>query len=84
MFCDDVLALLSVGGVDNGVILLVALLVDLDVVLGVAVGLLVGIGVATVAGWGAVGEGSKAEDGNKSEHFDKSCESFFPAVCYRS
>ena len=84
MFCDDVLALLSVGGVDNGVILLMALLVVLDVVLGVAVGLLVGIGVTTVAGWGAVGEGSKAEDSNKFEHFDKSCESFFPAVCYRS
>ena len=70
MFCDDVLALLSVGGVDNGVVLLVALLVDLDVVLGVAVGLLVGIGVATVARWGAVGEGSKAEDSNESEHFE--------------
>merc|ERR1719328_1005333 len=80
---DDVLALLSVGGVNNGVVLLVALLVNLDVVLGVAVGLLVAIGITTMTRWGAVGTGGQAEDSNKSEHFDKSCESFFPAVCYR-
>ena len=44
---DDVLALLGVGGVHDGVVLLVALLVILDIVLGVTVLLVVSILVMT-------------------------------------
>ena len=73
MLGNDILALLSVGGVDNGVILLVALLVVLDVVLGLAMGLLVAILMSGSTAWGAEGTGSKAEDSDESEHFDWFC-----------
>ena len=66
----DVLALLDVGGVHDGVVLLVALLVVLDVVFGLAMGLLVAILVSGSTARGAEGTGSKAEDSDESEHFD--------------
>ena len=75
----NVLALLNVGGVHDGVILLMALLlihlgallVILGGVLGGAVLLVVAIVVGTtISTWSGHGSGGKASKGNKSQHFE--------------
>jgi len=66
---DDVLALLGVGGVDDGVVLLVALLVILDIVLGVTMLLVVSVLIMTSTRCSKSGRSHKSED-NKSEHLD--------------
>ena len=63
----NILTLLGVGGVHNGVVLLVALLVVLDVVLGGAVFLMVAIVVAATTR-GSTGSSGQAEDNSESEH----------------
>merc|ERR1712105_37902 len=65
----DVLALLGVGGVHNGVVLLVALLVILDIVLGVTMLLVVSILIMTSTRCSKGGRSHEGED-NKSEHLD--------------
>ena len=82
----DVLALLGVGGVHDGVILLVAALLDLDVVLGVAVGLVIAILKLSTA-ISAIGDTAHAAPQDSehqdcgSEHVHDVEQNLFPSVC---
>ena len=67
VLCDNVLALLNVGGVHDGVILLVALLVVLGGVLGGAVLLVVAI-VVVATTRGSDGTGGQASNNDKVNH----------------
>ena len=65
----DVLALLDVGGVHDGVVLLVALLVVLGGVLGAAVLLVVSVLIVTSTG-SSQSSGNTSSSKNKSQHDD--------------
>merc|ERR1740116_112372 len=67
----DILALLGVGGVHDGVVLLVALLVILDIVLGVTMLLVVSVLIMTSTRCSKGGRSHVSED-NESEHLDES------------
>ena len=83
---DDVLALLGVGGVHDGVVLLVAALLDLDVVLGVAVGLVIAVLElsTSISAIGNTPHAAPQDSENQdcgSEHVHDVEQNLFPSVC---
>ena len=82
----DVLALLGVGGVHDGVVLLVAALLDLDVVLGVAVGLVIAVLElsTSISAIGNTPHAAPQDSENQdcgSEHVHDVEQNLFPSVC---